>query len=71
VLAERGCWFNNPRIYLEAARNSAGKARKGVGVARGKELKLEDGETSHTLAGAVAHTRWSGGRGYLRREVLE
>jgi hypothetical protein len=33
---------------------------KGVGVVRDIELKLEDGEASHTQ-------RWSGGRGYLRR----
>ena len=38
-----------------------GEDVKGVGVVRDKELKLEDGE------GSLAHSRWSGGRGYPRR----
>ena len=39
-------------MYLEAARNTAGKACKGVGVSRNKELKLEDSEASRTLGAA-------------------
>ena len=35
---------------------------KGVAVVRDKEMKLEDDEVLRGLA----HTRWSGGRGYLR-----
>ena len=48
----RGCCRRELLIIADTARARGGGDVKGVGVVRNKELKLEDGEGSHTQGGA-------------------